>query len=214
MATRASRAHAEAVPHCRDPNPPRRADSNERYHYILSGAWGRPEAFTHTFRLPAGVSCAGGCVLQWEYLTMNSCFEPCNRAVCGVYADRVNPITGSRNMATCCLGASCNSANVPEVFRNCADIAITGGSSGVPPPVNKCDKCNLPAAQGGCKCDANCNCIGAVNKCDKCNLPVAQGGCKCDANCDCITSGGGCARTAASGGSCGAGTCCPNGQCE
>jgi hypothetical protein len=41
------------------------------------------------FRLPAGVSCANGCVLQWEYLTMNSCFpsdlDKCDARACGVY---------------------------------------------------------------------------------------------------------------------------------
>jgi hypothetical protein len=31
-----------------------------------------------------------------------------------------------------------------------------------PPAANRCAKCNLPAAQGGCKCDANCDCIGEL----------------------------------------------------
>jgi hypothetical protein len=29
-----------------------------------------------------------------------------------------------------------------------------------PPAANKCTKCNLPAAQGGCKCNSSCDCIG------------------------------------------------------
>jgi hypothetical protein len=52
----------------------------------LAGWLGRRSG---TFRLPAGVSCANGCVLQWEYLTMNSCFPSdlanCDARACGVY---------------------------------------------------------------------------------------------------------------------------------
>lgn len=52
---------------------------------------------------------------------------------------------------------------------------------------NKCDKCNVPVESGGCKCNSNCDCITTgANKCDKCNIPVTSGGCKCDSNCDCI----------------------------
>ena len=80
---------------------------------------------------------------------MNSCFEPCNRAVCGVYADKVNPVTGQRNMANCCLGLTCSAANVPEVFRNCANIAITGGVNQAPPPP-RTTSCRLAVAGGAC----------------------------------------------------------------
>jgi hypothetical protein len=31
--------------------------------------------------------------------------------------------------------------------------------------------------------------VQQAGKCDKCNIPVANGGCKCDSNCDCATSG-------------------------
>jgi hypothetical protein len=58
-----------------------------------------------------------------------------------------------------------------------------------------CDKCNKSACNGGCKCDANCNCKAGTGgaACDKCNIPVANGGCKCDTNCNCKagTCGGG-----------------------
>ncbi len=49
-----------------------------------------------------------------------------------------------------------------------------------------CSKCNLPESQGGCKCDNNCACLSSSSPCDKCNLPVDQGGCKCDSNCNCL----------------------------
>lgn len=51
-----------------------------------------------------------------------------------------------------------------------------------------CDKCNIPVASGGCKCDNNCNCISTAGVCDKCNIPVASGGCKCDNNCNCLAT--------------------------
>ncbi|GIL67511.1 hypothetical protein Vafri_20869 [Volvox africanus] len=53
---------------------------------------------------------------------------------------------------------------------------------------NKCDKCNIPIASGGCKCDNNCDCRPGLggNVCDKCNIAVNDGGCKCDNTCSCI----------------------------
>eukprot|EP00611_Tribonema_gayanum_P029813 TRINITY_DN8097_c0_g1_i1.p1 TRINITY_DN8097_c0_g1~~TRINITY_DN8097_c0_g1_i1.p1 ORF type:complete len:234 (+),score=48.03 TRINITY_DN8097_c0_g1_i1:112-813(+) len=91
---------------------------------------------------------------------------------------------------------------------NCSGNKNCGTST--TPVANKCDKCNLPASSGGCKCDANCNCLttggtgtgvapcdkckyckcnsscGCINKCDLCNVPASAGGCKCNSNCDCI----------------------------
>uniref|UniRef100_A0A383VXT3 LysM domain-containing protein n=1 Tax=Tetradesmus obliquus TaxID=3088 RepID=A0A383VXT3_TETOB len=53
---------------------------------------------------------------------------------------------------------------------------------------DKCDKCSIPEAAGGCKCNANCDCISGPGKCNKCNLPQKAGGCKWDANCDCLSA--------------------------
>ncbi|WIA43871.1 hypothetical protein OEZ86_010284 [Tetradesmus obliquus] len=136
-----------------------RADGLGPFVYLLSGASQGQLSGSAEFRLPAGVSCSGGCVLQWEYLTMNSCFEACpNRAACGPYADRRNPITGASNMATCCFGSGCSSANIPEVFRNCADITITGSSGGTPPggtpPPTGCQR----TAPGGGTCGGGTCC--------------------------------------------------------
>eukprot|EP00798_Chlamydomonas_sp_ICE-L_P030525 gene30525-35554_t len=65
--------------------------------------------------------------------------------------------------------------------------APTGSSSGNRrlAQAGKCDKCNIPLASGGCKCDSNCDCKVVSGKCDKCNIPAEVGGCQCDGNCDC-----------------------------
>jgi len=153
---------------CFDQNPLFRADApSERFVYIMSGPSLGSLSMNANFRLPTGVSCTGGCVLQWEYLTMNSCFEPCNSAVCGQYANRVNPITGQRGMANCCLGSGCPAANVPEVFRNCADITINGsGGGGVPPPAPTCSRTAAPGAQcGGGTCCPSGQCCSQYGWC-------------------------------------------------
>lgn len=113
-------------------HPSPRADNNALYTYITGGTCNGQMSMSAQYRLPAGVSCPNGCVLQWEFLTMNSCFERCDRAVCGPYADRVNPVCGFSNMADCWSNVA-GVDTVPEVFRNCADIAITGGG-GAPLP--------------------------------------------------------------------------------
>ncbi|WIA30623.1 hypothetical protein OEZ86_000702 [Tetradesmus obliquus] len=117
---------------CFDQHPLQRADGLGPFVYIMNGtSKSTLGTMSADFRLPAGVACAGGCVLQWEYLTMNSCYEACDTAACGVYADRHNPVTGQGSMGTCCLGSeSCSVADIPEVFRNCADITITTAPSG------------------------------------------------------------------------------------
>ncbi|GIL78135.1 hypothetical protein Vretifemale_7564 [Volvox reticuliferus] len=79
------------------------------------------------------------------------------------------------------------------ICGHCALIVVLLGMLLAPPPVNaqnKCSKCNVPIASGGCKCDNNCDCRPGLggNKCDKCNIAVASGGCKCDQNCACITA--------------------------
>jgi hypothetical protein len=60
MHARAAQLIAHAAPLCR-------ADmAGERYVYIMGGASaGTLGTMSANFRLPAGVSCSGGCVLQW-----------------------------------------------------------------------------------------------------------------------------------------------------
>ncbi|WIA36822.1 hypothetical protein OEZ86_008086 [Tetradesmus obliquus] len=182
-----------------------RADNGRPHWYITQGSFestrnGNPETAEFDLRLPSGFSCPGGCVLQMEYYTYNSCVEPCPREDCGFYADRRNQITNQPGPLD-----FCRAGGPQEIFLNCADVVINGDGGPTPPgptPPGGCAKCNLPASQGGCKCDGNCNCLpgtgptppgptpGGGNVCDKCNLPASQGGCKCDANCGCLPGTG------------------------
>lgn len=79
----------------------RRVDNGKPNTYILTGSFlgtspdppavGAPEFINAEYFLPAGFTCTR-CVLQMEYFTYNSCVEPCARAECGFYADRMNQI--------------------------------------------------------------------------------------------------------------------------
>uniref|UniRef100_A0A383WKR5 Uncharacterized protein n=1 Tax=Tetradesmus obliquus TaxID=3088 RepID=A0A383WKR5_TETOB len=131
-----------------------RADTGRPHWYILTGSFGTPGSAAIDLRLPSGFSCPNGCVLQMEYVTYNSCVEPCAREDCGFYADRRNQITGQAGPLD-----FCQAGGTHEIFLNCADVVIGGGSGTTPPPGGVCGKCNLPAWQGGCKCDSNCGCL-------------------------------------------------------
>lgn len=66
-------------------------------------------------RLPADVSCPNGCVLQWWWMSMQSCVEQgCNPAYCGEYANGRNVVYGS-NPGWCYIASG-----KPEFFANCA----------------------------------------------------------------------------------------------
>uniref|UniRef100_A0A383WNU1 Uncharacterized protein n=1 Tax=Tetradesmus obliquus TaxID=3088 RepID=A0A383WNU1_TETOB len=160
-----------------------RADTGRPHWYILTGSFGTPGSAAIDLRLPSGFSCPNGCVLQMEYVTYNSCVEPCAREDCGFYADRRNQITGQAGPLD-----FCQAGGTHEIFLNCADVVIGGGSGTTPPPGGVCGKCNLPAWQGGCKCDSNCGCLPGTGgaPCDKCNIAQSNGGCKCDSNCACL----------------------------
>jgi hypothetical protein len=71
-----------------------------------------------TYQLPAGISCDGGCVLQWRYFAMQSCVEKgCDRTYCGAYADGTNAVYGGRP-------GFCGDPGVAaaEFFLNCAGM--------------------------------------------------------------------------------------------
>ncbi|GIL45914.1 hypothetical protein Vafri_3035 [Volvox africanus] len=116
--------------------------------WIQTGAYGTQTTYTTNWRLPVGVSCDSGCVLQITYRTANSCVDPCNASECGTeYAAGRVPVSGVTGpgviMQRC--GTYGNPSTPPrtEVFRDCADIRIvaSGGSnsgtttrSSPPPP--------------------------------------------------------------------------------
>ncbi|GBG00182.1 hypothetical protein Rsub_12952 [Raphidocelis subcapitata] len=132
----------------------------------------------NTYRLPAGVDCKDGCVLQWEYVTMNSCWVPCEvEAACagplGSYATRgSNPARGQTGLEECSPGMA--GAIRSERFQNCADIVISGDPAPPPspspspsPPPSVCAAITATVANGAwpankCKGAASgANCVAA-----------------------------------------------------
>ncbi|KAF6265045.1 glycoside hydrolase superfamily [Scenedesmus sp. NREL 46B-D3] len=103
-----------------------RVDNGQRDTWIMT-----PQMdYTMAYQLPAGISCEGGCVLQWRYFAMQSCVERgCDRTYCGVYADGTNAVYGGRPGFCGDAGAA-----APEFFNNCADIRITPSGTTPPPP--------------------------------------------------------------------------------
>ncbi|PNH10877.1 hypothetical protein TSOC_002373 [Tetrabaena socialis] len=102
------------------------ADTGYQRWWILSGETMRQEDYPTRWRLPAGVSCNGGCVLQMHYRTANSCVDSCAIAECGPnYAARNNLISKGSNLDICGSHATART----EIFRDCTDIRITGTSA-------------------------------------------------------------------------------------
>eukprot|EP00775_Hariotina_reticulata_P004446 gene4446-4701_t len=112
---------------CFDQYPLTRADrAGEKWFWMQT----KSEVYTQDWVLPAGVSCPNGCVLQWQYIGMQSNIERgCDPAVCGAYSRCVNPALQGPNA----VGPGCGTSF--EVFRNCADIIIPGTSVNPPPVV-------------------------------------------------------------------------------
>ena len=122
--------------------------------YILSGNWKETNVtnlqyFTAAYRLPTGVSCPDGCVLQWRYKTYNSCVDPCPKAECGFYADRVNPVSDDTGPMDYCSVAYCGTVRC-EVFHNCADITITSGAPKTCSPGAQCGPGICACGSGQC----------------------------------------------------------------
>eukprot|EP00775_Hariotina_reticulata_P009644 gene9644-9804_t len=85
------------------------------------------------YRLPTGFSCPNGCTIQWEYFTYNTCLEVCPEAQCGFYASRFNRIIPvDQGPKPICYSSP--QSFPPEIFKNCADVVITGTGGPVPPP--------------------------------------------------------------------------------
>ena len=99
-------------------NIPEAQNPGESKYYIgpeSNGNWD----YVMYYQLPAGLNCDGEssrCVLQWHYLTGNSCNPP------GIPAKYASPV-----LSTCGI-----QSGYPEEFWNCADITIYERSTPVP----------------------------------------------------------------------------------
>ncbi|KXZ45811.1 hypothetical protein GPECTOR_50g605 [Gonium pectorale] len=87
--------------------------NNKLYWYVRPG----DVNITQTFRLPAGVSCAGGCVLQWWWVAYQFCYMPC-----GSDADDV-PGECGRNL-NFPVGQCTGGLLQTEQFNNCAGALL------------------------------------------------------------------------------------------
>ena len=65
--------------------------NNERYYMMTGGVQTeeKPDVYDINWQLPAGLSC-DHCVLQCTWWTAHHCTYPCDRELCGWYADRHN----------------------------------------------------------------------------------------------------------------------------
>merc|ERR1712091_230164 len=83
--------------------------------------------FQMRFRLPADVS-GERCLIQWRYITGNSCEMP-------GYDGVAWPSQSWRNagVGTCSLPLSADGSGAPERFWNCADVKVLPSGSGPAP---------------------------------------------------------------------------------
>lgn len=98
-----------------------------------------PDLYTMQYKLPDGVNCPNGCMLQWTWWTANACVQECEggKAVCGRYAEGFNDIVftdGERARDLCEFGKNPPPGELPQIFQNCVDIIITPGSGGPSAP--------------------------------------------------------------------------------
>merc|ERR1719313_1038434 len=95
--------------------------------------------FRMKFRLPAGVS-GDRCLIQWRYITGNSCEMP-------GYDQVAWPSQAWRNagVGTCALPLSADGSGAPERFWNCADVKVLPAGSGPAPGPNPAPADPAPA---------------------------------------------------------------------
>jgi hypothetical protein len=104
----------------------RRSDTGKAYWYLTNETPRNGATVSKKFKLPAGVSCDKGCMLQWEYIGYQTCQLPCagedmdDMESCGGKV----MVEGGRNDCP-------PNGSGAEYFYNCADIIIksSGGSS-------------------------------------------------------------------------------------
>jgi chitinase len=95
-----------------------------------TGEYGNAMDFQMRFRLPADVS-GERCLIQWRYITGNSCEMP-------GYDGVAWPSQSWRNagVGTCSLPLSADGSGAPERFWNCADVKVLPSGSGPAPGPN------------------------------------------------------------------------------
>merc|ERR1719160_318224 len=104
-----------------------------------TGEYGNAMDFRMKFRLPAGVS-GDRCLIQWRYITGNSCEMP-------GYDQVAWPSQAWRNagVGTCALPLSADGSGAPERFWNCADVKVLPAGSGPAPGPNPAPADPAPA---------------------------------------------------------------------
>ncbi|KAG1676644.1 hypothetical protein FOA52_008774 [Chlamydomonas sp. UWO 241] len=93
------------------------------YYYLPTGEYSYVDM---QWRLPAGVTCPGGCMLQWRWAAMQSCYLDCEPVdipgECG---------TNLRNPS---VPRCANGIDSTERYNNCVDIVINPAAGGAPTP--------------------------------------------------------------------------------
>lgn len=98
--------YVEADQECFDKYPLKVEDADDNKYYIPNEA-GKKGTFKYRVELPPFITCTQ-CILQWTYYTGNM-------------------------WGICENGTEAVGCGKPELFRNCADVAITSNTGGVPP---------------------------------------------------------------------------------
>lgn len=95
-----------------------------------------PDRYTMQYKLPDGVNCPNGCMLQWTWWTAHTCIQECEHVdVCGPYARGLNKVVYHNEVVRDICGKFPAVGEKPQMFQNCVDIAITpanGGSLSAP----------------------------------------------------------------------------------
>jgi hypothetical protein len=102
-----------------------RVDNGKLYWYLRSN----DVDISKEFRLPKGVHCRDGCILQWWWVGYQHCAMPCEDLKWDVDGE-----CGKNMLNPSSSFPKCDSISRTEQFANCADIKITPSDVQAPPP--------------------------------------------------------------------------------
>lgn len=90
-----------------------------------------PDSYVMEWQLPPDLVC-DHCVVQWTWWTAHNCLYPCEKKVCGFYADRQNKVVYPNETWKIkeCQTRWPAKGQQPQMYKNCADIRIEGNGSG------------------------------------------------------------------------------------